>query len=131
MTTGIPRPDNYVLKDDRREEIDRRSSEGEQVSPPDDKRSGTDRRSGVDQRNATRLSCRIPGSLKVNGSHVEDCVIKDMSEIGMQIYMRAGLWLPSKFQVEASPFKQPVTVAKKWSSRDVVGVRFVTKDDSA
>ncbi len=128
MNTGAPKPVfNALQSDDRRGKMERRLLDGEQSCPTEERRADSDRRCGVDQRKAARLNCCIPGLLKIDGVPVGDCVIKDMSETGMRIYVPAGLWLPSKFEIEASPFDQPMKVSRSWSSRDLVGVQFLTQ----
>ena len=81
------------------------------------------------RRISPRANCSIPAKIKHNGLHLCDCVIKDVSEVGMRLFAPAGHWLPKTFEIHASSLGGVLLVNQEWAASDHVGVSF-KKDQS-
>ena len=79
-------------------------------------------------RKAIRLNTRINASIRLENTDLCDCVIKDVSETGMLLFVPRIAWLPANFVVISHVFQEPVPVKKVWSCGENVGVKIAVKN---
>ena len=81
----------------------------------------------TEARKALRHDTTLSASIKFEDTKLCDCVIKDVSETGMRLYVPRVAWLPVNFQICSQVFQRPVSVRKIWMCNESVGVQIVTK----
>lgn len=80
-------------------------------------------------RNTLRRKTSLNASIFYEGIKLSDCVIKDISKTGLQLFIPRIAWLPLYFQVHSSVFQIPLPVKTVWKRGEAVGVMIVAKDN--
>ena len=72
-----------------------------------------------------RCDANLNGQVYFDGTILSDCVIKNISETGMLLFMPRLAWLPVYFEISCNVFPGPIQVKKIWSRSDSVGVEII------
>ena len=79
----------------------------------------------ADPRSCSRIECRLPARLTINGEHLADCIISDISGFGCRIHFSAPDALPPQFEIECDVLTRPMMAVIRWRSSDMLGARFL------
>lgn len=78
-----------------------------------------------DKRNHSRHQCNLKGKIKLRGSDVSDCIVKDISIGGARLLCQVSGWIPSEFSLELPNGFPPINARTIWADNEIVGVQFV------
>lgn len=78
----------------------------------------------LNRRFSERQHLTVLGRIYFNGAVVCECLVKDVSQDGMRLYLSKQQWIPGKFEVFCDIFEKPVCVTRKWMNGQDVGTVF-------
>src|SRR5512139_3775634 len=76
-------------------------------------------------RSSSRIECRLPARLVIDGEHLADCIISDISGFGCRIHLSSPDLLPPQFEIHCEVLTRPMMATVKWRVSDMIGARFL------
>jgi hypothetical protein len=85
----------------------------------------------AEKRDAKRVKAVFSASVHTEEGFLSHCVIKDVSNTGMQLKFTNGLDLPDNFHVKTPAMNEMIPVQVAWTKRDTCGVSFIINSQAA